>query len=38
MKKAMQLKAKMKNMALINHIPAEAVLQNFMMERLLRRY
>lgn len=37
MKKAMQLKAKMKNMALINHIPAQAVLQNFMMERLLER-
>lgn len=37
MNKAMQLKAKMKNMALTNHIPAQAVLQNFMMERLLER-
>jgi len=37
MNKAMQLKAKMKNMALVNHIPAQAVLQNFMMERLLER-
>src|SRR6202142_3608597 len=37
MNKAMKLKAKMKNMALVNHIPAQAVLQNFMMERLLER-
>ena len=33
----MQLKAKIKNLALKNHIPAQAVLQNFMMERLLER-
>lgn len=37
MSKAMQLKAKIKNLALINHIPAQAVLQNFMLERLLER-
>jgi predicted nucleotidyltransferase component of viral defense system len=37
MNKAMQLKAKIKNLALKNHIPAQAVLQNFMMERLLER-
>jgi predicted nucleotidyltransferase component of viral defense system len=37
MNKAMQLKAKIKNMALENHVPAQAVLQNFMMERLLER-
>ena len=37
MSKAMQFKAKMKNLALKNHIPAQAVLQNFMMERLLER-
>ena len=35
--KAMQLKAKIKNLALKNHIPAQAVLQNFMLERLLER-
>lgn len=33
----MQFKAKIKNMALQNHIPAQAVLQNFMLERLLER-
>lgn len=33
----MQFKAKMKNLALKNHIPAQAVLQSFMMERLLER-
>jgi len=33
----MQLKDKIKNMALKNHIPAQAVLQNFMLERLLER-
>ena len=33
----MQLKAKIKNMALASHIPAQAVLQNFMLERLLER-
>jgi predicted nucleotidyltransferase component of viral defense system len=35
--KAMRLKAKIKNLALKNHIPAQAVLQNFMLERLLER-
>ena len=33
----MQLKAKIKNMALANHIPAQAVLQNFMLVQLLER-
>jgi hypothetical protein len=37
MSKAMQLKAKIKNVASANHIPAQAVLQNFMLERLLER-
>jgi predicted nucleotidyltransferase component of viral defense system len=37
MSKAMQLKAKIKNLALKNHIPAQAVLQNFMLDRLLER-
>jgi predicted nucleotidyltransferase component of viral defense system len=37
MSKAMQLKAKIKNMALKNHVPAQAILQNFMLERLLER-
>ena len=37
MSKAMQLKAKIKNLALKNHIPAQAVLQNFMLERVLER-
>jgi len=37
MSKAMQLKAKIKNLALKKHIPAQAVLQNFMLERLLER-
>jgi predicted nucleotidyltransferase component of viral defense system len=37
MSKAMQLKAKIRNLALKNHIPAQAVLQNFMLERLLER-
>ena len=37
MNKAMRLKAKIKNLALKNHIPAQAVLQNFMLERLLER-
>jgi hypothetical protein len=35
MSKAMQLKARIKNLALQNHVPAQAVLQNFMLERLL---
>jgi predicted nucleotidyltransferase component of viral defense system len=37
MSKAMQLKDKIKNIALKNHVPAQAVLQNFMLERLLER-
>ncbi len=37
MNKAMQLKDKIKNLALKNHIPAQAVLQNFMLECLLER-
>lgn len=37
MSKAMQLKAQIKKLALINHVPAQAVLQNFMLERLLER-
>jgi len=37
MKKAMQLKAKIKSLALKNHIPAQAILQNYMLERLLER-
>jgi hypothetical protein len=37
MSKAMQLKSQIKNLALINHVPAQAVLQNFMLERLLER-
>jgi predicted nucleotidyltransferase component of viral defense system len=37
MSKAMQLKARIKNLALKYHIPAQAVLQNFMLERLLER-
>jgi len=31
MSKAMQLKDKIKNLALKNHVPAQAVLQNFML-------
>jgi predicted nucleotidyltransferase component of viral defense system len=37
MNKAMQFKDQIKNLALINHVPAQAVLQNFMLERLLER-
>ena len=37
MRKAMQLRSKIKNVALKNKIPAQAVLQNFMLERLLER-
>jgi predicted nucleotidyltransferase component of viral defense system len=37
MSNAMQLKARIKNLALKNHIPAQAVLQNFLLERLLER-
>ena len=37
MSKAMQLKTRIKNLALNNYVPAQAVLQNFMLERLLER-
>ncbi len=37
MKKAMQLKARIKKLADKNNIPAQAVLQNLMLERLLER-
>ncbi len=37
MNKAMQLKDRIKNLALKNHVPAQAVLQNFMLECLLER-
>jgi predicted nucleotidyltransferase component of viral defense system len=37
MSKSMQFKARIKNLALRNNIPAQAVLQNFMLERLLER-
>lgn len=37
MSRAMQLKDHIKNLALKNHVPAQAVLQNFMLERLLER-
>jgi len=37
MSKGMQLKDKIKILALKNHVPAQAVLQNFMLERLLER-
>lgn len=37
MSKAMQLKARIKNLAMKNHVPAQAMLQNFMLERLLER-
>jgi len=37
MSKVMHLKGRIKNTALKNHIPAQAVLQNFMLERLLER-
>ncbi len=37
MRKAMQLKAQIKSLAQTNHVPAQAVLQNFMLERLLER-
>jgi predicted nucleotidyltransferase component of viral defense system len=33
----MQFKARIKNLASENHVPAQAVLQNFMLERLLER-
>lgn len=37
MSNAMQFKARIKNLALKHNIPAQAVLQNFMLERLLER-
>ena len=37
MTKAMQLKARIKNLATARNIPAQAVLQNYMLERLLER-
>jgi predicted nucleotidyltransferase component of viral defense system len=37
MNKAMQLKDRIKNLALKNHIPTQVVLQSFMLERLLER-
>ena len=37
MSKAMQFKARIRNMALQNRISAQSVLQNFMLERLLER-
>ena len=37
MSKAMQFKARIKNIAKKSHVPAQAVLQNFMLERLLER-
>jgi len=37
MNKAMQLKARIKNLAMKNKVPAQAVLQNYMLERLLER-
>jgi predicted nucleotidyltransferase component of viral defense system len=37
MNKAMQFKARIRNLALMNHVPAQSVLQNLMLERLLER-
>lgn len=37
MSKAMQFKARIKNLALNHHVSAQSVLQNFMLERLLER-
>ena len=37
MSRAMQLKDKINNLAQKNHIPVQAVLQDFMLERLLER-
>ena len=37
MKNAMQLKAAMSKMAKEKHIPAQLVMQNYMLERLLER-
>jgi predicted nucleotidyltransferase component of viral defense system len=37
MSNTMQFKARIRHLALKNHVPAQAVLQNFMLERLLER-
>ena len=37
MSKAMQLKARIRNLAEKSHVPAQAVLQNYMLERVLER-
>ncbi len=37
MNKAMQFKARIRNLALKNRVSAQSVLQNFMLERLLER-
>jgi predicted nucleotidyltransferase component of viral defense system len=37
MSKAMQVKAMVKNLASKNHVPAQSILQNYMLERLLER-
>lgn len=37
MSKTMHLKAIIKNLAVKSHLPAQAVLQNIMLERLLER-
>jgi hypothetical protein len=37
MSKAMQLKARIKNLAMKNHVSVQALLQNSMLERLLER-
>ena len=37
MSNVMQFKARIKNLAIKHHIPAQAVLQNFLLERLLER-
>jgi hypothetical protein len=37
MRKTMQLKAQIKRLALAGHVPAQAILQNFMLEHFLER-
>lgn len=37
MSDSMRLKARIKNLAVKHHVSAQAVLQNFMLERLLER-
>lgn len=37
MSEAMRLKAKIRNLAQKHHVPAQAILQNYMLERLLER-